>query len=47
MEAILEVLFALLTGNWKKISKLKWNRKTSTTCQLTTKLSFGIIDTLR
>lgn len=27
MEAILELLFALFTGNWKKIGKLKWNRK--------------------
>lgn len=27
MEIILELLFALFTGNWKKIGKLKWNRQ--------------------
>ena len=27
MEVILEILFVLLTGNWKKIGKLKWNQQ--------------------
>lgn len=27
MEAILELLFALVTGNWKKFRRLKWNNR--------------------
>jgi len=29
MEVIFELLFALATGNWKKVSTLKWNRNFS------------------
>ncbi|EDM34960.1 hypothetical protein PBAL39_00470 [Pedobacter sp. BAL39] len=29
MEIIFELLFALATGNWKKASRLRWNRNLS------------------